>query len=82
VTWYWAALIALAAWLTPFLMLGAVGAWVTHRRHKTTRRHRRSIYDWSTELDERDVELWCRQLVASTSEQIAHHACHDKRLNR
>jgi len=74
-TWYWAALIGLAAWLSPFLVLGAVGAWVTHRRHKTARR---SIwqparpYDWAGEfelqrlnrppLDEHDVELWCRQL--------------------
>jgi len=37
-TWYWAAFIGLAAWLSPFLALGAVGAWVTHRRHKTARR--------------------------------------------
>jgi len=65
-TWYWAALIALAVWLTPFLAMGAVGAWVTHRRHKAARR---SIwqpvrpYDWAGEpLDERDVLLFVRQI--------------------
>jgi len=65
-TWYWAALIGLAAWLTPFLVLGAVGAWVTHRRHKTARQSIWSAgrpYDWAAEpLDERDVTLFVRQI--------------------
>jgi len=65
-TWYWVALIALAVWLTPFLLLGAVGAWVTHRRHKTARRsiwQAARPYDWAAEpLDERDVLLFVAQI--------------------
>jgi len=73
-TWYWAALIGLAAWLTPFLVLGAIGAWCTHRRHKASRRsiwQTARPYDWAGEpLDERDVTLWLAQLAAADSQQI------------
>lgn len=79
-TWYWAALVGFAAWLSPFMAMGAIGAYITHRRRAATnpraRKRKRSIYDWATEtadsppLDARDVRLWERQIRSADEHQI------------